>query len=60
MFTTFMDEELKEETWTISRLRALVADMPPHKWHLNFCPVCGKHASKHNDKRCNMRYEEEL
>jgi hypothetical protein len=60
MFAMLIAEELKEENWTINRLKALAADMPPQKWHENFCPVCKRHHMKHNDKRCSMRFVEEV
>jgi len=59
MFTAIVDEELKSETWTNSRMRNVVAQIPAQKWHDKFCPACRVHHSRHNNRKCEMRYTEE-
>ena len=60
MFTTLIDEELKNENWINTRMKRVVAEIPAQKWHENFCPECKVHATRHNDAKCSMRFTEEL
>ena len=53
-------EQDKEANWIVTRMRTLLADAPAPQWAKAFCPTCHAHFSKHNDKRCAMRYEEEM
>jgi len=50
---------LKNENWVNTRMKRVVAEIPAQKWHENFCPECKVHATRHNDAKCSMRYEEE-
>jgi hypothetical protein len=40
-------------------MRNVVAQIPAQKWHDKFCPACRVHHSRHNDRKCEMRYTEE-
>ena len=59
MFTTLIDEELKNENWVNVRMKKLLAGAPAPKWADAFCCVCRKHHTRHDDAKCSMRYEEE-
>jgi hypothetical protein len=60
MFTTLQDADLKDENWTNIRMQAVVDAVPPQRWQEKFCGVCGKHHTRHDNRKCNMRYTEEL
>jgi rubrerythrin len=48
-----------EVNWVGTRMRKLLADAPTPKWRKAFCPVCGKHCTRHNDRKCPMHFTEE-
>jgi len=49
----------QKENWINVRMQRLLADEPMPRWRNAFCPECHKHFTQHNDKTCNMKYEEE-
>jgi len=53
-------EQDKEANWIVTRMRNLLANEPTQQWAKVFCPLCHVHHTRHSDKRCGMRYEEEL